>query len=360
MKLKELINESLLHTPTERELGVDYYHHILNGLNAYQQKLEKLENFKIVDSDKSYEGIHYNEKVYSTVLKLNRSIIKTLRLYYDGQPASAYNTLRESIEDDVFSSSKSGLSFTRIRSPLFRIRKEEERSEKLFSPKELFHIPMTLREKVSSQRFSIPGYPCLYLADSIFLCSKELGGVDLEGYQVSKFESIEDVNGFESIVLMDLTNNHPKLIRDSKTDLWDGEVYRFLILWPLIFASSVKVSYRDRYFKPEYIIPQLLMQYVRGEDSERRKPHGIKYSSTHVDLYKRKTEVHNYAIPIRSSTKEPFCNFLVNKFKLTYPEKLMNLRSGGGIAEKDFLEIEDELMNKPLIQLTTSGEIKKA
>ena len=38
----------------------------------------------------------------------------------------------------------------------------------------MYHIPFNMREKVESQRFSIPGLPCLYLSKSVYTCWMEL------------------------------------------------------------------------------------------------------------------------------------------------------------------------------------------
>ena len=40
--------------------------------------------------------------------------------------------------------------------------------------KELFHIPISKRGIVKTQRYSIPGYPCLYLGKSIYGCWEEM------------------------------------------------------------------------------------------------------------------------------------------------------------------------------------------
>jgi len=39
----------------------------------------------------------------------------------------------------------------------------------------MFHIPMNKRESIQSYRYSIPGYPCLYLANQGSLCWFECG-----------------------------------------------------------------------------------------------------------------------------------------------------------------------------------------
>jgi len=52
------------------------------------------------------------------------------------------------------------------------------------------------------------------------------------------------------------------------------------MIWPLVLACSVKVKNIEDDFKPEYIIPQLLLQWVR----ERDDIDGISYQTTHIDF----------------------------------------------------------------------------
>lgn len=57
--------------------------------------------------------------------------------------------------------------------PLYRMRRMENRRD--VSNKDLFHIPLNKRGIVNTNRYSAPGYPCLYLGTSIYACWEELG-----------------------------------------------------------------------------------------------------------------------------------------------------------------------------------------
>lgn len=65
-----------------------------------------------------------------------------------------------------------------------------------YSKEELFHVPFSDREKVSSARYSIPGLPCLYLGNSIYVCWEEMGRPDLNSIHVSRFELQENAFKF--------------------------------------------------------------------------------------------------------------------------------------------------------------------
>ena len=61
---------------------------------------------------------------------------------------------------------------TQLKYPLsfFRCR----RNMQIMSRKEMLHVPLTKRSLISSNRFSLPGIPCLYIASTTYCCWKEL------------------------------------------------------------------------------------------------------------------------------------------------------------------------------------------
>ncbi|NLK96566.1 MAG: hypothetical protein GX272_00585 [Epulopiscium sp.] len=56
----------------------------------------------------------------------------------------------------------------------------------------MLHIPFDKREIVKAQRFSIPGVPCLYLGQSLFIVWEELNRPSLNNLFVSRFELDEE------------------------------------------------------------------------------------------------------------------------------------------------------------------------
>ena len=55
------------------------------------------------------------------------------------------------------------------------------------SQQEFFHIPFNLRGKVKTQRFSIPGFPSLYLGTTIYVCWEELNRPNINEFQANFF-----------------------------------------------------------------------------------------------------------------------------------------------------------------------------
>ncbi|MDB5117020.1 MAG: hypothetical protein JWQ79_2512 [Mucilaginibacter sp.] len=99
-------------------------------------------------------------------------------------------------------------------------------------------------------------------------------------------------------------------------------VLRFLLLYPLYVACTVKVL-DDGAFKAEYIIPQLLLQYVTGDELIK----GIKFPSTKINKSNRFPDLvsHNYVFPVEKSQETGFCPTLSSYFDLTKPRSFSEL-----------------------------------
>ena len=96
-----------------------------------------------------------------------------LDAYYDGKPYKAYHSL----EDGLLSDLKDFYEVLNIRNfwpreNFYRIRIHKENFP--IAIDNFFHIPFEKRGLVKTQRFSIPGFPSLYLGSSIYLCWEEL------------------------------------------------------------------------------------------------------------------------------------------------------------------------------------------
>ena len=115
------------------------------------------------------------------------SVIAAVDLSLRGKQADAYSTLcklvvplREQL-DRLSSASRIGLTYKELHRPgFFRARK----ISRLTRPtrRDLFHVPFEEREKLASQRYSIPGVPCLYLGSSAYVCWEELGRPEFQLY----------------------------------------------------------------------------------------------------------------------------------------------------------------------------------
>ncbi|QDD86827.1 hypothetical protein [Bacillus cereus] len=94
-----------------------------------------------------------------------------------------------------------------------------------------------------------------------------------------------------------------------------NEVISYLIIWPLMAACSVRVKNTTDTFKPEYIIPQLLLQFIRYDGFF----DGVSYFSTKVDNYSAITAVlyKNFAFPVQDGATKGLCPKLLSKFEVS-------------------------------------------
>ena len=70
--------------------------------------------------------------------------------------------------------------------------------------KDLFHVPFQNRHLISTNRYSIVGIPCLYLAGSTYLCWEEMGRTPLDDVYASRFQ----INKEETLQVLNLGYRH--------------------------------------------------------------------------------------------------------------------------------------------------------
>lgn len=267
--------------------------------------------------------IYYNKHELGTeqtvfipmIRGLCENIIKCLNNYYDGKTHQAYNDLVAGLDSITFKTGKlytEGFGTIEAESlNLYRLRKREDHE---FLPKELFHIPFDKRERIDTQRYSIPGHPSLYAGDSIFVCWAELNQPSIKDVYACRLTNAKGLKIIELIQPQDLASRISLLEDDVSIG---REIFRFIFMFPVIAASSFKTINPLAKFKSQYIIPQLFLQYVRNNHTT---IDGIKYFSTRID-YKRikNIGIYNYVFPTVTRAEKDYCKDLISKFKLTNP-----------------------------------------
>lgn len=300
MKFEDLIKDPYFDLPlTQSDKNFEEY--INDLLATFLTKLNLLDDGGIIINDKAFSD---KETVINVQTKIVNGLLKCIRQYLDGFPSKAYNTL-----DGLFSTEVKSFYyiFKQIHYPqthnFYRIRIKEEKQNFAYSPLELFHIPFTERGKVTTQRYSIPGFPSLYLGRTIYVCWEELNRPDINSFQAVRFKSKK------TIKLLDLSP------REESNEVLTHEQFYYIMTWPLIACCSVKVKDYTDTFKPEYIVPQLLLQWIRSND----ELDGIRYKSNHIEpsLYKQSGELYNVVLPVKESQSNGHCNKLKDIFDMT-------------------------------------------
>ena len=326
---------------------------IRRGGKDFLENLECLfDTYKSNVSSLFYVDDDFRSKYAGTVRKICGGIIKSVEEFLNGKENNAYNEF-----DSVFQElmkhpllAYDGKIRSSQRFNLYRVRKVDE--NRIYARNEIFHTPFNLRNKIATSRYSISGYPSLYLSSSVSLCLKELERENNLGrYIVSRFEIADEeclkifdlglkpsdfINRFNEAEAINKSEmkDRQKLIQYD--NFHDEELLEKYILWyPLIAACSFMRLNRKDPFAVEYIIPQLLMQHIRNYEKNGENVYGIRYFSCASEF--ASDMGFNYVFPTNytdsnSSRKSNFCNNLNRAFKLTAPVLLEEYES-----EKDMI-----------------------
>ncbi|NDV65294.1 RES family NAD+ phosphorylase [Bacteroides sp. 224] len=297
-KLNKKIKDELL---KRREQS--YENELSKIFELYRKGIAELKNSESILSKDEWG------KVIKNVEALCDTIIKAFDYYSSARIADCYQLIKDYISENATSTSLNIYSIScdnKEDAHWYRMRKKESEKE-LFRPREMFHIPFELRGKIQTQRYSIPGYPCLYLGRTIHTCWAEMHELSLSDFYVSRVEVVEDIR------LLDL-----RLPVNDFNIEHRGDLIKILNTYPLIIACSIKTYNQSDSFKPEYIIPQQIMLTL----AENSDIIGCIYSSTRKNPVFQWNEIvfDNIAIPVRDAkAKEGYCSKLKNLFKITMP-----------------------------------------
>ena len=203
----------------------------------------------------------------------------------------------------------------------------------------VFHTPYNLRSKVSTNRYSIAGFPSLYLGTSLELCCEEIHANPYRDYTIASLFQLEreieytnvNIRVIELVVkpqdFFETQSRNESSQRIVPFDIIQSQDVKaaYLLWYPLIAACSfIRVNKADP-FAAEYIIPQLLMQWVRNEViseplNDCAQLIGVRYFS--CASVKASDMGFNYVFPTsgqQMSAGFPYCSVLSKAFRLTKP-----------------------------------------
>ena len=306
---------------------------------AYSKLIEYVESFSNCEKSKNKTGIENVVKNCSIIKKVIESVYKGRRdlavtMLYDTYFTDEVKVHFEKLEKDS------------VR--LYRMRAAN--SFQTYTEKEMFHIPFSMRSKSNNERYSISGLPSLYLGSSSYICWEELKRPDLNYVNVSSYSPQKEV------LVLDIT--YPN--EDKKVE------FNQLTFFPLIIASDFTVVNPKDPFKPEYIIPELIMECLiryRQEELNDNIVLGIKYKSTYSksdNLYFSATnkeyenKFYNYVFPPIEINNKDHCTKLLNTFSFEGRTTLFEIKNMGiyrklnrtaktDYERSSFFEIEDYL-----------------
>lgn len=216
---------------------------------------------------------NYNEYT-DEVKKITDSIKDAVSLYYKSDFLSAIQSIKTIVDGENLLSCDEKMKDKNYTNALFKARVAE--STENIKHKDMLHIPFDRRSIVSSQRFSLSGTPCIYMAKSSYTCWLELNKPEENKFFVSAFE-LKGVKRF-----LDLTCLTWEELEDGIKD--KNEIKAKLCTFPLIIATSFIVDENSgKPFHSEYIISELLMNVIAISD----KYDGVAYFSKKFSDKKR-------------------------------------------------------------------------
>ncbi|MCM1301500.1 MAG: RES family NAD+ phosphorylase [Bacteroides cellulosilyticus] len=283
------------------------------ALASYLDLVEDLDESMFMTANDKKECL---SKIKSQTTTINNII----KLYFQGRQSEAYEVFQTKLNEKNFFFNN--LSYKKITPQtqqkdtiFFRARTFENKQNR--TRLDMFHIPFDQRHIIRTQRYSKPGYPCLYLGTTVYVCWKELQPCHFDDLMISGFKVAEEFRVYDLTV--------PKL-----EDYIPRKIGKTLLRLPLIIACQIKVKQDNAAFKPEYIIPQMLIEMIicnnRNElENGKNKTDliwGILYSSTHKDrdFPDGRKHLENIAIPVIESDKVAgYCDVLASLFHISAP-----------------------------------------
>jgi hypothetical protein len=243
--------------------------------------------------------------------------------YLKGLPHSAFDCLERGIEcvPNEFRRQIVQNVTHPFLNELYRVRREREHGT-TFGKGELFHIPFQLQHLVSRQRYSIPGLPCLYLGGSLYVCWNELDMPSVDSLHVARFK----VASGQTISVLDFTERPRHLVEKLRKNPTASQypsavdVYSACaVWWPLMALASIRRKHhRDAPFVAEYIIPQLILQWI----TKHYEPDldGIACSSVRCKAHADDPALlANTVFPAKAIATSGHCERLRRKFELSEP-----------------------------------------
>lgn len=275
-----------------------------------------LKLLKRIDNEDKFTNTIIDE--FANIEGLCNGIISAIKCYLYGSPYKAYEKFNAGIAnltDFILSRIRGRIKYSEG-IILYRIRSS---NNKYLTQEEIFHIPFEQRGKIRNQRFSINGLPCLYLGSSIYLCWEELNRPSFENLYVSKFKLKR------SPKILDLTfsiNQAKQILTKPNKDNAYNEFLLFnivdkIVIFPLIISCSIINKGNNDPFKEEYIIPQILIEWINNEIGV----DAIRYYSVSLPDYDLDNYLYtNYVFPVKNSIRNiGYCDSLSKMFELTKP-----------------------------------------
>lgn len=278
------------------------------------------------------------------------SILQVVELALHGFHARAYSKLNdvlaksESFLETIFSSKR---AFSMPGGAFYRVYKMRVDCPDV-SHNDFFHIPFDKLHLTRNNRYSLQGIPCIYYGSTIYGCWEELDRPIIENTYIVRASlklQFMDLSITPNYLTLDYDLPFLSTIPDDKIESHKRNslfnFYQYLLMWPLIFASSVKVKFKKSIFRPEYLLPHLLLEWVKQNPAY----DGIKYLSTKTSLLSPKsinqiTNFYNCVVPVKDYKDNGYSEALSEKIRWSEPINYNVLKLLNALPIVEYKEFE--------------------
>lgn len=310
MTLRELVEHPIYKVPLSRT-DDDFPQFVTKFLHSYVALLRNIEG-PFSDEIKNRHTLIYT---------LSYRLINSIESYYVGHIPDAYASFKEAallakeylwIDNPNVTIYMDEKNEQMVREYFFKARVSYG---KPLDRKEMFIRPFEQRENIPTYRYSIPGLPCLYLSNNILTTWYESGCPDINSLQVSRFELDKSIKrlyfGWNISNFRALTED----VKDTSNNI--NYLINYITYFPIHALCNIKVQNPQGIFKPEYVFPQFLMQWITEQNID-----CIEYMTTKIDYSQFNNtstflRFNNLAIPAQTTSQKGYCEILKSRIKLT-------------------------------------------
>ena len=326
------------------EMVIAEFANLPNGLSYLEKTTKLLDKYKDILRqfslrDDNSISIYDEEDLKIVVDKYLKDIKKLIESYSRGKLIEG-NRITNRLFGITANRSTAEAYFPKIKIPknCFWFRSRTPELDKVMGRKDLFHVPFEKRSKVGANRYSIPGYPCLYLASTMEYAREETGNKPISA--ISCFKNDIDIEVYDFSFY-------------SKAEMSRKYLFNAIKSYPFKIVSSIPVNSSDESFKymEEFIIPQLILHCAIKQRGISPKVYGLIYSSTKAIQQSLPSEAFskhlNLVIPTFFVPNVGHCRFLKLHFPMTKPE----IVPFGYLKDNQLNQIEEEMKYKKFICL---------
>lgn len=292
MKIEDFLREMDL---PKRYFNVDFdiSEKFVEEAEICMKQLTFIDGNEFEDTDKQDAIQKEIKKVIKDIAQNFQSVINIFKYYENADPKSAQEELDDmmcrlgdgifisTIDDWIKIPSDKGTIWTYFRitpgKKFYRVRPVDGKNSLIAdNPDELFHIPLSKKALTNNERFSLAGFPGLYLSTMLPLAWQETGYPPKYYFSEFQYEKMtferRDKDDKEELRFLALYSpieiyNWGISVKYNNFSLWLNVVMRYLRQYPIILACAFVNHSGKGTYKQEYVIPQMLMQWVQRNNS---------------------------------------------------------------------------------------------